>query len=544
MMQCVGNVAKNLAQLGPKLPAGAVQFVKDANDVQRVKLARDEGREKREPLAQDTWASVPWRYSPHEANAFVDTQLHKSVTREDFRKYRQFRKDALAATPLLLPLLFGPTIGLPLAAVPFANEHNLPTSFTRRAGETFNQQMIRRYKDHVDLKRLKYGPHIHRLTLVLSTIQKGQYPPELIASWRNLFWNHVDSEHLERDVTKLPEFATYANNELNLHGAEGRNFSFMEWYRHSLDFLGEVWQFGTPFVFGQWSWNWEDYKLRLLNWHEDIKQDSYMIKVQGGSGALSEEELLLSCLDRGLTRVDENLTTNELRKRLDEWMYLEDTKVEIPFLLAWAGGYHYDHLMDLSPFIESSHLWTENASKLPKSNPDLDPFLDMQVHFALSEVQERVVNTFREVWARSTNQERPELFEALAELVGEGAPEYVHKLNESIRKPLVQHVTANLLQRGNSAYKSEGAAQWTLPATAEFELRPHIFAKEARLMPQACDSTLYLSKKPAPDVDEWKWPVYLPQDPATAFEHPSLKLAWQNVRTHGKDAVNVAKVAQ
>jgi hypothetical protein len=533
------GIAQNVAKHGPALPRGLMQFRRDYEDVMAVKHARDKGREEREPLAQDTFAPLPFRFTPHEANLFVDKEL--DISREQFRKFRQFKKDALSAAPFAAPLFFG-VYGLIPIALAFRNEHFLPTSLTRREGESFNQQMIRRYAEHIDQKRLKYGPQVQRLTLTLSTIQKGPLPTELVPVWRNLFWNHVDNEHQERDVTKVPEFAAYASGDLNLHGAEGRNFSFMEWYRHSLDFIGEVHHFGTPFVFSQFSQNWEDYKLRLLNWYEDIKQDSYMIRREGGSGALSDEELLLSCLDRAICRVEEKLSRAELRKRLDDWFYLEDTKVEIPHVLAWAGGYHWDHVLDLEPFIEQSHLWQEPTSKLPARQPDLDPFMDMQLNIRMTSEQERLVETYREIWAKSpTEEDRDLLFNALAELVAEGAPGYVNALRPDVHKAVIAHVTTNLLQRGNNPSKlAEGAEEgFTLPATTIAELRGLVYAREDRVLPKACNPEGFLSTKAVPSVDEWKWPVYLPQDPATTFEHPSLKLAWLPPRVHKKNVIQL-----
>eukprot|EP00999_Lentomonas_sp_LEN2_P001066 NODE_2070_length_660_cov_28.191370_g2020_i0.p1 GENE.NODE_2070_length_660_cov_28.191370_g2020_i0~~NODE_2070_length_660_cov_28.191370_g2020_i0.p1 ORF type:complete len:198 (+),score=36.83 NODE_2070_length_660_cov_28.191370_g2020_i0:65-658(+) len=185
-----GQIAQNISKFGPGCVSGLSRFAQDYNDVKKVKLDRDQGRAEREPLYQDTFASIAWRFTPHEANLFVDKEWNPD--RQAFRKYRHFRKDALAAAPLAAPLLFGP-YGLVATALAHGNEHWLPTAFTRRDGESFNQQMIRRYAEHTDNKRLKYGPQLHRLTMTLGSIQKGQIPSELVAQWRNLWWNHVDN---------------------------------------------------------------------------------------------------------------------------------------------------------------------------------------------------------------------------------------------------------------------------------------------------------------------------------------------------------------
>eukprot|EP01006_Ploeotia_vitrea_P051797 TRINITY_DN67604_c11_g11_i1.p1 TRINITY_DN67604_c11_g11~~TRINITY_DN67604_c11_g11_i1.p1 ORF type:complete len:664 (-),score=82.80 TRINITY_DN67604_c11_g11_i1:236-2194(-) len=536
--------------------AGFNHIREDAATTYKIKNILYESRAQQEPVWDrgiDVKGGWQWEAEcgAYDNTMFVDRKLTSDqVSRKDFRIYRNFDKELQLGKYALFPMLLGMKLGsLPLLWGMLTNESTgrWGVNLTRQEGESYESALLRRYRDHVDETRLQMGPILNRhfSRLVMFDIRDSIYktPYDSGAAYhqlRNLFCHQMETSNA--DVTLVPDIAFWckkqlASMDMRKHPHQRRaNF-----YRTCMAFADKPWSFAS---YNMFNLAFSTTQQELIGWQtynfiNDLLQDDAFIVRDGGTSVMSDEELLLSCCERGIARAGQGLSRVELKKRLDDWLYLSERNLPAFAYIMWASTFHWegslyndsDPWKDINreeletafpeialapkalPEMGSLNSIVERGSIVPEDVPDSDPFLGMQPSFAFSSDLERdCFNSFRENWLRSDDpQYRIDAFVALADLIADAAPAYLAEASPEVQKATIAAATHNLLMRGpntreaiknadtaaqdiagisgaaaavlsgdaltNAASKA-GQVTWTLPATAVHELRVFINAKD------------------------------------------------------------------
>lgn len=273
------------------------------------------------------FSSVTWRQVPHDGTIWADKEL--PLSSQDLNELWLAQQNINRLWPLAVPFLFGPVAGSASLALWLSNKGWLPTHATVKSDNVYDH-IIEAHRLMHDDYRFKHAIHVEKVLnqWYFNWTQAGR---EFHSAFAHIFDAHWTGTN--RDVRRVPELLPLFKHDL--YGMTNDNITVIA------QFLGVPWRFSR-----------HDHRCHAVHrYYEALIQDDAVLLRDKGNGdiikalsALDDKELLVACLRRALTFVDEDAHRETLEKRLADWWYLVTYPQRIPtmLLLAWQIGFFQD----------------------------------------------------------------------------------------------------------------------------------------------------------------------------------------------------------